>query len=270
MGVSVYDILPCVSLEALVRRDRAVAGVGLAGVVVLAWAYLLRMARGMGGMDMAAGMGMAMPMDEAWTAAQFALTLLMWAVMMVAMMVPSAGPMILTFATINRRRAASGTPAVPTAVFLAGYLVTWSAVSLLATLLQWALGATALLVPATLQVTPIAGGVLLLAAGAWQLTPLKYACLARCQSPLGFILSEWREGARGALVMGARHGAYCVGCCWALMALLFVAGVMNLVWVAAIAGFVLVEKLAPPGRLVSWGAGAALLAWGAWVLFRAW
>jgi predicted metal-binding membrane protein len=194
---------------------------------------------------------------------------LMWTVMMIAMMVPSAGPMILAFATINRRRAAAGGLAVPTAIFLAGYLVAWTAVSLVATLAQWALQAVALLAPETLSVTPVAGGLLLLAAGIWQLTPIKYACLARCQSPLGFILSEWREGGRGAFVMGLRHGVFCVGCCWTLMALLFVAGVMNLLWVAAIAAFVLVEKIAPPGRLVSWVSGAVLLAWGAWVLARA-
>jgi predicted metal-binding membrane protein len=121
----------------------------------------------------------------------------------------------------------------------------------------------------TLEVTPLAGGILLIAAGVSQLTPLKLACLSRCQTPLGFILTEWREGARGAVVMGIRHGAFCVGCCWSLMALLFVAGVMNLLWVAVIAAFVLVEKLMPPGRAVSWGAGAILLAWGAWVLLRA-
>jgi predicted metal-binding membrane protein len=113
---------------------------------------------------------------------------------------------------------------------------------------------------------PVVGGALLIAAGIYQLTPLKYACLARCRSPLGFLLAEWREGTRGAFQMGIRHGAYCAGCCWALMALLFVGGVMNPVWVAAIAGFVLVEKLVPAGRVVSWIAGVALLGWGAWVL----
>jgi predicted metal-binding membrane protein len=112
----------------------------------------------------------------------------------------------------------------------------------------------------------VVGGLLLLAAGAYQFTPLKNACLAQCQSPLSFILTSWREGARGAFTMGLRHGAFCVGCCWALMVLLFVAGVMNLAWVAAIAAFVLVEKLAPGGRVVSWVAGVVLLAWGAWVL----
>ena len=252
------------SVEALVRRDRALAGSGLAGLALLAWLYLFRMER-MSMMDVTAAM--AMPGDR--DAGRFLLTFLMWAVMMVAMMVPAASPMILTFATINRRRAAAGTPAVPTAVFLAGYLVIWSAFSLAAAALQGALQAAALLAPATLTVTPLVGGALLIAAGLYQLTPLKYACLARCQSPLGFILSEWREGPRGAFVMGLRHGAFCVGCCWALMALLFVAGVMNLLWVAAIAAFVLVEKLVPRARAVSWSAGAVFLGWGGWMLLRA-
>jgi predicted metal-binding membrane protein len=254
-----------VSVEALVRRDRTLAAAGLAALVALAWLYLLHMA---GNMAPAAPAGMAMPMPHPWGPGELLLTFLMWVIMMVAMMVPAASPMILTFATINRRRQDSGNPAVPTAVFLAGYLVIWSAFSLLAALAQWGLQAAALLAPHTLRVTPVAGALLLLAAGVYQLTPLKYACLARCQSPLGFILGEWREGARGAFVMGVRHGAFCVGCCWALMALLFAAGVMNLVWVAAIAGLVLVEKMAPPGRAVSWAAGAVLIAWGGWVLAR--
>src|SRR2546425_8803735 len=252
------------SVEALVRRDRALAGSGLAGLALLAWLYLFGMER-MSMMDVTPAM--AMPGDR--DAGRFLLTFLMWAVMMVAMMVPAASPMILTFATINRRRAAAGTPAVPTAVFLAGYLVIWSAFSLAAAALQGALQAAALLAPATLTVTPLVGGALLIAAGLYQLTPLKYACRARCQSPLAFILGEWREGARGAFVMGLRHGAFCVGCCWALMALLFVAGVMNLLWVAAIAAFVLVEKLVPRARAVSWSAGAVFLGWGGWVLLRA-
>lgn len=253
------------SVEALIRRDRLVTGAGIAGLAALAWIYLFRTAERMGGMEMA---GMAMAMPESWTAGQFLLTFLMWAVMMVAMMIPAASPMILTFATINRRRAASGTAAVSTGIFVAGYLAIWSAFSLLAAAGQWALQTAALLAPATLKAAPVVGGLLLLAAGVYQLTPLKQVCLARCQSPLGFILGEWREGARGAFIMGLRHGAFCVGCCWALMALLFVAGVMNLLWVAAIAALVLLEKLVPLERAVSWSAGLALLGWGAWVLAR--
>jgi predicted metal-binding membrane protein len=246
--------------------DRAIVSAGLLGVAGLAWLYIIRLSREMTAMT---DMGMAMPQMTPWGAADFLLTFLMWAVMMVGMMVPSAAPMILIFATVNRRRAATGTPPVPTAIFLAGYLAIWAAFSALATAGQWGLQAAALMAHGSMTVTPVVGGVLLLAAGVYQLTPLKHACLARCQSPLGFVLSEWREGPRGAFVMGARHGAFCVGCCWALMALLFVAGVMNLLWVAAIAAFVLVEKLAPPGRLVSWAAGAVLLGWGTWVLAKA-
>ncbi len=254
------------SAEALVRRDRVLAGSALAALALVAWLYLFRL-EGMSGMTM--GPAMPGPMSGDREAGRLLLTFLMWAVMMVAMMVPAASPMILTFAAINRRRSAAGTRAVPTAVFLAGYLAVWSGFSLGAAALQRALQTAALLAPGALTATPLAGAALLIAAGLYQLTPLKYACLARCQSPLGFILGEWREGAVGAFVMGLRHGAFCVGCCWALMALLFVAGVMNLLWVAAIAGFVLVEKLVPSPRAVSWGAGALLLAWGGWVLLRA-
>src|SRR5262249_10784617 len=233
------------------------------------WLYVVHMARRMASMEMPDGSRMAMPMPQAWTPGQFVLMVVMWTVMMVAMMVPSAAPMIVAFATINRRRAEAGGSAVPTAVFLAGYLLIWTAFSLAATLLQWALQSLALLAPETLEVTPLLRAIVLLGAGIWQFTPLKYTCLARCQSPIGFILNEWRDGGAGALVMGLRHGAFCVGCCWTLMVMLFVAGMMNLLWVAAIAAFVLFEKIAPRGRAVSWAAGAVLLAWGAWGLTRA-
>jgi len=257
-----------VTLDGIVRRDRAVAGAAMLVLALLAWLYLFRMAavpgHGMAGLTM----DPAMPMPRAWSAREVVLTFVMWAVMMVAMMIPAASPMVLTFATINRRRAASGAATVPTAVFLAGYLVVWSAFSLGAALAQWGLQRAAVLAPSSLTVTPVVGGLLLVLAGAYQLTPLKSACLARCQSPLGFILTEWREGTRGAFVMGLRHGAFCLGCCWALMTLLFVAGVMNLLWVAAIAALVLLEKLVPWGRAVSWVTGVGLLGWGAWVLAR--
>jgi len=257
---------PASRLESLLRRDRAIVAAGLAGVSLLAWLSLLHMAHSMGGAERAAMPGM--PMTAVWTARDAVLAFAMWAVMMVGMMLPSAAPMVLIFARIHRTRAASGTRPVPTGVFVGGYLAVWTAFSLVATLGQWGLQALAVVSPDTLKATPVVGAGLLVAAGVYQLTPLKYACLSRCQSPLGFILSEWREGLRGAFVMGVRHGMICVGCCWALMALLFVAGVMNLLWVAAIAAFVLIEKLVPAGRLVSFTAGGLLIAWGLWGLAR--
>ena len=245
--------------------DRAIVAAGLVGVTGLGWLYILRLGREMAAMT---NMGMAMPQMTPWGAADFVLTFLMWAVMMVAMMVPSASPMILIFATINRKRLAAETPLIRTGLFLLGYLLVWAGFSVLAALGQWGLHAAALLTP-TMAVAPWLGGLLLVAGGIYQFTPLKDVCLSRCQSPFGFILTQWREGAAGALVMGVRHGAFCVGCCWVLMALLFVAGVMNLLWVAAIAAFVLLEKVTPPGWVVSRLAGAVLILWGVWLLARA-
>ena len=149
-------------------------------------------------------------------------------------------------------------PVVPTAVFLLGYLLVWTGFSALATLAQWGLHSAALLSPMMVSTSSVMGGVLLLAAGIFQWTPLKNACLIHCRSPLAFLMSEWRDGKRGALLMGVKHGSYCVGCCWILMALLFVAGVMNLLWVASITAFVLIEKVVPRGELVGHVAGGVL------------
>jgi predicted metal-binding membrane protein len=251
------------ALEALVRRDRVLVTLSLVALAGLAWAWVAHLARGMTGPG---DMAMAMPHMAPWGPADVALAVAMWAVMMVAMMLPGAAPMVLLFAAVNRRRAAAQGPAVRTGLFLLGYLALWGAWSVGAALAQWGLQAAALITAPTLVVAPWLGGLLLLAAGIYQFTPLKDVCLARCQSPLGFLMTEWREGPGGALVMGLRHGLFCVGCCWALMALLFVAGVMNLFWVAALALFVLAEKVLPLGRLPSRLAGAGLLAWGGWLL----
>lgn len=250
-------------LEGVFRRDRQAVTAGLIGIAGLAWLYVLHLGRGT---SAAVEVQMAMPQMQSWGVIDLLLLFVMWAVMMVAMMVPSAAPMILLFATISRRRRGPHQPYVATGVFLTGYLAAWSGFSAVATGAQWGLHAAALRSPMMVSSSAVLGGALLVAAGAFQWTPLKYACLARCRSPLGFLLSEWREGLRGALVMGLRHGTYCVGCCWALMALLFVAGVMNLLWVAAIAAFVLVEKVVPHGPVVSRLTGGALLVAGLWVL----
>ncbi len=253
-------------VESLARRDRAVTLAGLAALAALAWLHLVRLGREMA--DMAA-MGMAD--TEPWTVVDAGFAAIMWAVMMVAMMLPAAAPMILVFATVNRKRRETpgAAPYVNTTLFVLAYLGVWSAFSVAAALGQWGLRALALLSEDAMQAVPLAGAGLLAAAGIYQLTPLKHACLARCQTPIGFLLSEWREGNGGAFVMGLRHGLFCLGCCWVLMTLLFVGGVMNLAWVAAIAGFVLLEKVLPAGRLVSAISGGALLVWAAWTLFRA-
>ena len=256
------------SLASVLRRDRAIVVTGLAGLVVLAWLYLIRLAGDMAEMAEHAAMGMAMPRAPAWDAVDLVLLFLMWVVMMLGMMVPSALPMILMFATVNRRALEPRYTAVRTGLFVLGYLIVWTAYSALAASAQWGLHAAALLSPMMATTSRYLGAAILFAAGIFQWTPLKEACLATCRSPLGFIVGDWRAGARGALSMGLRHGAYCVGCCWALMALLFVAGVMNLVWVAAIAAFVLIEKVVPGGQRVSRFAGGLFVAAGALLLIR--
>ena len=251
-------------LEAVLKRHRVFIFAGLAGVTGLAWAYMLYLASNMNGSGM--GTSMAMPRMQSWGTIDFALMFVMWAVMMVAMMVPTAAPMILVFATVNRKRRQQGRPFIPTGIFLLGYLAVWSGFAVLATLGQWGHHTNALLSPMMVGTSSVLGGALLVGAGLFQWSPLKYACLTNCRTPLGFLMSEWREGADGAFVMGLRHGLFCLGCCWILMSLLFVLGVMNLLWIAALAGFVLLEKIAPAGHRVSRLAGLVLTLWGALML----
>lgn len=257
------------TLERLVRHDRAIVAIALAAIATVAWVYLVHMAWEMTdpAMDAMRNMpDMAMPRMQPWHPLQPLLLLAMWVVMMVAMMLPSAAPMILLFASITRHRNERMAPATPTAVFAAGYLLVWTAFSAIAVLAQLALHRASLLSPAMATTSPFVGGTLLLSAGIYQWLPVKHACLGHCRSPIGFLGSEWREGRRGALVMGARHGLFCLGCCWALMGLLFVAGVMNLVWVAALAVIVLLEKLTPRGPTVGRAAGVGLGVWGILVI----
>lgn len=202
---------------------------------------------------------------HSWGVADFIFTFIMWAIMMVAMMVPSVAPTVLMFATICRKRHETQEAAVPAGLFLLGYLAAWTWYSALATLGQWALWIAAF--SSSIDIHPsLFGGGLLLATGIFQFTPLKYACLARCRSPLGFFLKEWREGSWGAFMMGLRSGNFCVICCWALMSLMFIAGAMSLFWMAIITAFVLVEKVAPGGKWVSYVSGFLFVVWGAWML----
>jgi len=257
-------------LEAALRRDRAIVLAGIVGVTALAWAYMFYLAwdmqRTMSAGSMQMGMEMAMSQVRAWGAVDFLLMFVMWAVMMIAMMVPTAAPMTLTFAMINRRRLEQQQPFVPTSVFLSGYVLVWSVFAAGAALAQWGLNTASLLSPMMASTSPVLGGGLLMAAGVFQWSPIKYACLRHCRSPMGFIMTEWREGTRGALAMGLRHGAFCLGCCWVLMTLLFVLGVMNLLWIAALAAFVLIEKVAPAGQWISRITGLLLVGWGVWMI----
>ena len=246
-------------IEAVLRRDRAVVLTGLALVTGLAWAYTLGgpgMENGAGGMS-----GMAMTEPMAWSLGYALLMLAMWWVMMVAMMVPSAAPMVLLFAAVNRKQREAGNPYVPTGVFLAGYLAVWGLFSLLATGAQWALESAGL-APTTAGAGATLGGAILIAAGLYQLTPIKQACLRHCQNPIMFLTQHWRQGWAGAWRMGLAHGAYCLGCCWFLMALLFVGGIMNAMWIAGIALYVLFEKIVPAGHWLAYASGAALTLWG--------
>lgn len=263
---------PTERFESVLRHDRAIVAGALAGITLLAWVYMIHEARGMeaSGVCECAGMAMSGPDVEPWSPMAVLPLSLMWLEMMVAMMIPSAAPMILTFARVNRQRRMQERPFVPTSLFVLGYLVIWGVFSVLAAVAQWGLHGAALLSPMMTTTSPVLGGGLLVFAGVFQWTPWKHTCLRHCRSPLQFLLVDWRDGARGALVMGIRHGAFCAGCCWLLMALLFVAGVMNMLWVAVITLLVLIEKAVPYGLRLAGVAGLLLAAWGVWMIAGAW
>jgi predicted metal-binding membrane protein len=245
-------------IEAALRRDRFVVALSLVGVVVLAWLYLWRHAASMHAGDDGS---MAMPMSAmpAMDPGVFVLTFVMWVVMMAGMMLPSAAPTVLLYGAMLRKHAEQGSVLPAVWIFVSGYLIVWAGFSLAAALLQAVLEHAALMSAMMPSASNRLNGVLLLAAGVYQLTPLKEVCLSKCRNPVLFFMTHWRAGTAGALRMGVVHGAYCLGCCWMLMLLLFAVGVMNLAWVAVIAAFVFLEKLLPGGRLTSRLAGVALI-----------
>jgi len=254
-------------LEGVLRRDRWVVAATLVAIVAIAWIWIvLGAGTGMsavamtgGGMSGMAGMVME---PAAWTLGYGGLMFAMWWVMMVAMMLPSAAPMLLLFARVSRVERAADRPYVPTGIFAGGYLAAWGGFSALATLLEWALQRFGLLSPMMSTTSYWLGGAILIAAGLWQLTPIKGICLRHCRSPISFLVQGWRPGRLGAFRMGLEHGTYCVGCCWFLMGLLFFGGVMNLFWIAGLAIFVLLEKTMPLGHWIGRIAGIAFVAWG--------
>ena len=242
------------------HRDRILILACIALVTALAWAYLVHLDHQMSAsMEYAKAMAaMGMPMDAPWTATDGLLTFAMWSVMMVGMMAPTASPMFMLFAGARAGRGHSAaSPA--TLAFGLGYIAVWTGFSAAATAAQYALHQASLLSMAMASSSHLLTGVILLAAGIYQFTPWKLKCLKQCRSPLGFLLTHWRDGVTGAFQMGFLHGMFCLGCCWALMGLLFAVGVMNLVWVAVLTGFILFEKIGWAGVIVVRIAGAALV-----------
>ncbi|WP_126283336.1 DUF2182 domain-containing protein [Burkholderia stagnalis] len=255
-----------IGIDTLVRHERAITVLGIAAVVALAWGYLWTGAgMGMSARDMTAvalfphrlphGVGSMDP--------SLATVIVMWWTMMIAMMTPGAAPLILLYKRVLRHHGAAGrASAVPSLALLAGYLAAWLAFSIGAAWLQKALQPTGLVSAMMLwSKSALLSAIVLAAAGIYQLSPLKHACLAQCRSPVKFLTAHWRPGVAGSFMLGARHGLYCVGCCWLLMALLFVGGVMNLVWIAALSGVVFVEKVLPGGERIGRALGVVLIAW---------
>lgn len=239
------------------RRERVIAMTATAAVVAVAWLYLVLQARGM-----AAGVpAAAMPMRSLSTSELF-LLFVMWAIMMVGMMLPSAVPLILSFMAESHREQAKPGVLGPTAALVLGYVAVWTGFSIAATLGQWALREAALLSPMMVSTSPVLSGALLIAAGLYQLTPPQYNLLKRCRQPLHFLRLGWREGTGGAFVMGLEHGAYCLGCCLVLMGVLFVGGVMNLLLLIVVSFFVLLEKCLPFGNVAGIVSGPLMIAAG--------
>ena len=260
------------TVEKLLHRDQWVVLALLGAVIAASWAYLLAGAgTGMSALDMTRMSGMATGLGDmaptaTWSTGHGVMMFLMWWIMMIAMMLPSATPMILLFAAVNARQREAGNRHVPTTNFTLGYVLAWAGFGLGATVLHWALVRTGLMAPGMVINSPLLGASVLLAAGLYQLTPLKRTCLRHCRHPVVYLAAHWRPGQRGALIMGLEHGAYCLGCCWFLMLLLFFGGVMNLYWIAGLALLVLLEKTLPKGHWLGYGAGLLLIAGGTWLL----
>jgi predicted metal-binding membrane protein len=269
MGCEVVNLVP--TPTAVLRRDRIIVILALGLLTGLAWSYLLCLSAdmSMGGMDMTglipSGMALMVPADMPWRAMEFIFVFAMWTVMMVGMMTPSAAPMILMYARVGRQIQAHGRPLAATVWFATAYFLVWIAFALLATLVQWAFERTVLLEMAT--TSTVVGGLLFVAAGSYQWTRLKDVCLTQCRKPFAFLMRQggFRGDTTGSLMLGFRHGAYCVGCCWALMPLLLVGGVMNVLWIVLLALLILLEKVAPFGRQIALVAGMVLIVGGVWL-----
>ncbi|MBV9531177.1 MAG: DUF2182 domain-containing protein [Bradyrhizobium sp.] len=272
LGCRILNFVPIRTL----RRDRAVVIFSLTMLTALAWSYLLWLSADMdmGGMDMSgfrmvpSGIGLMAPRTAPWRTMEFAFVFATWTVMMIGMMTPSAVPMTLIYVRLGRQTEALSAPLAATVWFIAGYFLVWVAFSVLATLTQWALERTGLLDYTMASTNNVLGGLLIIAVGGYQWSRLKEVCLTQCQTPFAFLMRRggFRPDALGCIMLGLRHGAYCLGCCWALMALLFVGGVMNKLLIALLALLILLEKVISSGRLIARLAGVVFIAAGAWVL----
>ena len=228
--------------RALPRRDFIAVIASLGGITLLSWLYLINIAS-----DMSVPDSMSAMQISTWNLSYFWTMYVMWAVMMVGMMLPSVTPMVLIYAGVARKSGTQGMPVGSTGAFVFGYITMWAVFSLFATITQWGLAQAALLSPMMVSNSVGLGSALLIAAGIYQWLPIKEKCLDHCRSPVHFMSTHWRPGAIGAVKMGLSHGAFCLGCCWVLMTLLFVGGVMNLLWIATITLFILLEKVLPFG-----------------------
>ena len=258
-------------MTAILKRDRWIVLGGLALVILLSWLYLLLGAgMSMSGMEMtrlSSGEGMSMGdtlmQPAVWNIGYALLMFFMWWIMMIAMMLPSATPMILLAAALNRKADLNRQPYGTSSYFAAGYLFAWALFSIIAVAVQWGLTASGLLSSWMQSTSTVLAGSILIAAGLWQFTPIKHTCLRHCRSPVKFLTQHRRRGNIGSLVMGLEHGTYCVGCCWFLMALLLVGGVMNLYWIVGLTTYVLIEKIVPKGEGIGQLVGVVLVVWGA-------
>ena len=256
------DMKELSSIELVLRRDRAIIITGLLVLCAISWYYIIYLYNQMYPVMNMDAFLFAMPMSPEWTLIDFLLLFLMWFVMMIAMMIPSVAPLVLIYAMVNRQKKTNQSPYVPAGYFLSGYLVVWAVFSIAATALQWFFQNLDWLNPDMIVTNKILGGSILIVAGLFQFTSLKEKCLTHCQTPVSFIHSHWQNGRSGALKMGIVNGWYCLGCCWILMVILFVSGIMNLLWIALISLFVLVEKLLPGVKWVSYVAGMVLVIYG--------
>jgi predicted metal-binding membrane protein len=257
------DERPPTALELALQHHRGPFIVLLILFPVACWAWIVAMARDMYGPMTGASAWM---MTLRWDARHALLLWLMWAVMMAGMMLPSASPVLLMYGVAARRQASQAAAGRQIYALASGYLAVWALFSVAATAAQFVLSTELALSPMMTLTSPRVGALLLVVAGAHQLTPIKRVCLQQCQSPLGFLMHHWRGGASGAFRMGFDHGGYCLGCCWALMLLLFVGGVMNLTVIAALTAFVAFEKFSPFGIHTARLSGLLLFGSGAWML----